>query len=282
MPDERFGSPGCLPYHGSTMIDTHCHLTFSQLAERHDDVVATAVQAGVDRMICVGTTDVDSVAAKALAEANKRIFFTAGVHPHYAEQVALNQLPGLIELAVHPRCVAFGEMGLDYHYDDPPRPLQHEMFQAQLEAISASDLIKPIVIHCREALDDVLAMISSTTLPFERFVFHCFTGTEDEARRIIDTGAMMSFTGIVTYKNAQSVQAAAKLVPPDRLMIETDAPYLSPEPYRKIRPNEPKFVPAVAAFLSELRGERYELFVVNCDLNAERFFGLRTASQDSS
>ena len=262
-----------------TMIDTHCHLTYPQLAERQDDVIASAVAAGVDRMICVGTTDTDAEAARVIAEADSRVFFTAGVHPHYADKVALNRLPDMIELATHKRCVAFGEMGLDYHYDDPPKPIQHDLFQAQLEAIAASDLIKPVVIHCREAVDDVLAMISSTTLPFERFVFHCFTGTESEAKRIIDTGAMMSFTGIVTYKNASNVQAAAKIIPSDRLMIETDAPYLSPEPFRKIRPNEPKFVPAVAAFLSELRGERYELFVVNCDLNAERFFGLNTAGK---
>ncbi len=258
------------------MIDTHCHLTSPQLNEQPQTVIENAVEAGVDRMISIGTTDADSVAAKNIAETSRRVFFTSGVHPHYADQVALSQIPGLIELAAHKRCVGFGEMGLDYHYPDPPKPKQHELFQAQLEAISACDIHKPIVIHCREALDDVLAMISSTTLSFERFVFHCFTGTEAEAQRILDTGAMISFTGIVTYKNAQDVQAAAKLTPADRLMIETDAPYLTPEPFRKIKPNEPRFVPAVAGFLSELRGERYELFVVNCDLNAERFFGLPT------
>ena len=257
------------------MIDTHCHLTSEPLNQQVEAVMAGAAEAGVDRMISVGTDAHDSAAARDLAAAHRPVFFTAGIHPHHAEKVALSQIPGLIELAADPKCVAFGEMGLDYHYDDPPRPRQHELFQAQLEAIGSCDLIKPIVIHCRKAIDDVLAMISATSLSFERFVFHCFTGTEAEARRILDAGAMLSFTGIVTYKNAADVQAAAKITPPDRLMIETDAPYLTPEPFRKIKPNEPRYVPAVAGFLSELRGERYELFIVQCDMNAERFFGLK-------
>jgi len=256
------------------MIDTHCHLTFPQLHERLAEVIDDATEAGVGRMVTVGTTPSDSRTAQAVAERFDSVFFTAGVHPHHVERVESVEIASIAELAEHPRCVAFGEMGLDYHYDDPPRSVQHEAFAAQLQVVADSGLDKPIVIHCRKAVDDTLAIIRESGLPGERFVFHCFTESAAEADKVLATGAMISLTGIVTYKNAPEVRDAAKRVPDDRIMVETDAPYLPPEPHRKVRPNEPKYVPATARYLATLRGTREDDFEATTDRNAERFFRL--------
>jgi TatD DNase family protein len=256
------------------MIDTHCHLTFPKLFDRVDEVIDAAVAHGVDRMISVGTTPDDAERAKSIAERRPEVYFTAGVHPHYAPDVTDADLPRLAELAMHERCLAFGEMGVDYHYPDPPRELQHAMFNHQLEVVRYSQINKPIVIHCRKAVDDTLAMIKGSGIPGERFVFHCFTETAAEARKVLDLGAMISFTGIVTYKNAPEVREAAKLVPDDRIMIETDSPYLSPEPHRKVRPNEPRYVAATARFLAELRGVSEKDFLELTTANAELFYNI--------
>ena len=259
-------------YEPRKMIDTHCHLTFPELFGRLDEVLAAAAGAGVERMITIGTTLADARIAREIAESRASVYFAAGVHPHYGPNVAAHELPHIAELAAHPRCVAFGEMGLDYHYDDPPRKAQHEMFAAQLEVVRYSELPRPIIVHCRKAVDDTLAIIRGSGLPGERFVFHCFTEPSEQVRKVLDVGAMVSFTGIVTYKNAPEVRESAKLVPADRIMVETDAPYLTPEPHRKIRPNEPRYITATARFLAELRDVEHERFTGQIDANARRFF----------
>ena len=257
------------------MIDTHCHLTFPVLHDRWPQVLDEAASVGVDRVITVGTTPADAERCRAIAEADPRVYFAAGIHPHYAVNVPMSELPRLADLVAHPRCVAFGEMGVDYHYDDPPPRQQHEMFSAQLEVVRYSEIDKPIVIHCRKAVDDTIAIINASSIPGNRFVFHCFTESPDDCHKVLDLGAMISFTGIVTYKNAPEVRESAMLVPDDRIMVETDAPYLPPEPHRKVRPNEPKFVTATARFLAELRGVSYERFVEITDANARRFYGVK-------
>ena len=256
------------------MIDTHCHLTFPRLADRLDEVLAAAQEAGVDRMITVGTTADDSERAQQIAEQNGHIHFAAGMHPHYAPDLNDETLACLIDLAAHEKCVAFGEVGLDYHYDDPPPDVQQACLARQLEAIRDVGIDKPVVIHCRKAVDDTLAVIRASGLPADRFVFHCFTEPPDDVRKVLDGGMMVSFTGIVTYKNAPEVRQSAELVPADRIMVETDAPYLTPEPHRKIRPNEPRYVTATARFLADLRSVAYDEFVQQCDRNAERFYQL--------
>ncbi len=256
------------------MIDTHCHLTYPQLADRLAEVLAGAKADGVDRMITIGTTPEDAMRARALADSHPHIFFAAGIHPHYAADVPDSELPYLAQLVAHRRCVAFGEMGLDYHYPDPTPKMQHQCFSHQLQTAAYSEIPKPIIIHCRKAVDDTLAIIRSSTIDGRRFVFHCCTEPASEVRKILDLGAMVSFTGIATYKNAPEVRESCLLVPDDRLMIETDAPYLSPEPHRKVRVNEPRFLAATAAFLAELRGMRTVDFIRMVDANAERFFGL--------
>jgi len=256
------------------MIDTHCHLTFPQLIDRVDEVVADAKAAGVGRMITIGTTPADARNARRIAEQHDTVWFAAGVHPHYATEVTEDDLADLPELLGHPRCVAFGEMGVDYHYDDPPRDMQHRLFRAQLTMADRAWPDGPIVIHCRKAVDDTLAIIRESGIAGDRFVFHCFTEPSEDCEKVLDLGAAISFTGIVTYKNAPEVRQSAKLVPDDRIMVETDAPYLSPEPHRKVRPNEPKFVPATAAYLAELRGMSTADFERLTDANAERIYGV--------
>lgn len=257
------------------MIDTHCHLTYDGLHERVDDVIADAVAAGVDRMITVGTSPADARKAIALAGRYDNIYATAGLHPHYAGDwpSPTMLIEALRDLVSQPRVVALGEMGLDKHYADPPMKMQQAAFAAQLElAAEFPDL--PIVIHNREATDDTLAMIADSELPGERFVFHCFTGTPDEIDKILAIGARVSFTGIITFKNAAAIAEASDRVPLERLMIETDSPYLAPEPHRKVRPNEPKYVVHVAEFLAKRRGMAVDAFAQAVDANADRFFGL--------
>ncbi|MEX0886468.1 MAG: TatD family hydrolase [Phycisphaeraceae bacterium] len=258
------------------MIDTHCHLTFPQLHRQLDDVLARAAARGVDEMICVGTNGGDAVAAAALAERYAHIHATAGLHPLYVTpETDLDAAGELLRWAAARReVVAFGEMGLDYHYDEPARELQHAAFARQLEVIAAMDSARPIIIHNRKATDDVLAMIAEAGLAGERFVFHCFTGDRAEVERVLAAGAMVSFTGIVTFPNARDVAEASDAVPIERLMVETDSPFLTPEPNRKVRPNEPAYVVDVARFLADRRGMAFEAFVEAVDANARRFFSL--------
>lgn len=261
------------------MIDTHCHLTYDGLHERVDEVLAGAARAGVDRMISVGTTPADAAKAAALARRKPNVYFTAGLHPHYAQgytdKAAL--LDALREKLAEPKCVALGEMGLDRHYPDPPFDLQRRVFGWQLELASGPSAYPgPIVIHNREATDDTLAALTASGIAPSRFVFHCFTGSAEELDAILGFGAMVSLTGIVTFASAKALAKASDAIPLDRLMIETDSPYLTPAPHRKIRPNEPRFVADVAHFLAARRGMTRDAFAAAVDANAERFFGLPT------
>lgn len=259
------------------MIDTHCHLTYDGLHERIDQVIAAAAQAGVDRMISVGTTPADAEKARALATRQPNVYFTAGLHPHYAEgytdKPAL--LDALREKLADEKCVALGEMGLDRHYPDPPFDLQQRVFEWQLELASTQGTFQgPMIIHNREATDDTLAILRASGLAPDRFVFHCFTGSAAELDQILAFGAMVSLTGIVTFGSAKDLAQASDTIPLNRLMIETDSPYLTPAPHRKVRPNEPRYVAEVARFLADRRGLTLDEFATIVDANAERFFNL--------
>lgn len=260
------------------MIDTHCHLTFEDFRApgRVDQVVAAAAAAGVDRMITIGTTPEDGSRAAEIAEQFPNVYMAAGLHPHYCAdwQDSARFETQLLPLLSHPKIVAIGEMGLDRHYPDPPIELQRRAFEWQL-ALMADRVQLPGIIHNREATDETIAMIRAAGLPGDRFVFHCFTGDDAELDAILDLGAMVSFTGIVTFKNARHLAASASRVPIDRLMIETDSPFLTPEPHRKVRPNEPRFVADVARFLAQARNMDHREFIANVDANAMRFFGLK-------
>lgn len=262
------------------MIDTHCHLTCDGLYERVGQVVGHAIDAGVDRVITVGTTAADSQKAVDLANCYENVFATVGFHPHYADQCDDREMVGKIftDLAAHDKVVALGEMGLDLHYVDPPLDIQIRALQWQLEWAWELAPHLPIIIHNREATDQTLSLLRDSNIPGPHFVFHCFTGTEGELESILDFGAMVSFTGIVTFKNAAPLAACAVVVPIDRLMIETDSPYLTPHPHRKVHPNEPCHVTHVARFLADQRRMRLEDFVQVMDANAQRFFSLKPPS----
>lgn len=258
------------------MIDTHCHLTYEGLADRVEEVLSSARDAGVDRMVSIGTTVAGSEAAVELASHTPNVWATVGVHPGHADQVTDARMvrDQLRYLAQREEVVALGEMGLDQHYDEPLLEVQQRAFAAQLELAAELDTM-PIVIHNRKATDPTLAMLRESRLDPARFVFHCFTGTAGELEQILEFGAWVGFTGIVTFKSARDLAEASDLVPLDRMLIETDSPYLTPEPYRKIRPNEPRYVAEVACFLAERRGLSLEDFTTAVDGNAERFYGLK-------
>ncbi|MDB5294540.1 MAG: magnesium-dependent deoxyribonuclease [Phycisphaerales bacterium] len=224
------------------MIDTHCHLTDPRLAAQLDAVLARAAAAGVRRMITIGTTPADAAAAVAVCRGRDFLRCAVGVHPNHAHEVDPNDLPAYRTFHANPAVVAVGEIGLDYHHRFAPVPRQRATFEAQLAL--AAELDKPVVIHGRDATDDVLAILRS--FPAVRAVFHCFTGTPAEARAILDAGYFVGFTGAVTYKKNDALREALRLCPRDRVLIETDAPYLSPEPVRKQKTNEPAFVAHVA------------------------------------
>ena len=257
------------------MIDTHCHILHRGLVERVDDVVAEARSAGVRGLITIGTTSDDSVRGAELAARFDDVWCTAGIHPlHAAEPIDWDAIR---RVGADPRCVAWGELGLDNHYPEPPRDLQRAVLEEQLRRITAwraEGLAKPVVVHCRRAVADLLPVLRASGLPADRFVFHCFTEGPDDARRVLDFGAWISFTGVVTFKGAPEVAEAARLVPDDRIMCETDAPYLSPEPVRGERPCRPAFVMHTARFLAALRGSDFTAFERTVDANARRFFGL--------
>ena len=255
-----------------TLIDTHCHLTFPPLHDTVGEVLERATQAHVSSVISVGTDLDDSQRCIDLAGRYAQVFCTVGIHPHEAASATPHATRALADLADHPRVVAIGETGLDYHYDFSPPKTQQAIFHEQLALAEQARL--PIVIHCREAFDDALAILAEHPC-VPGAVFHCFTGGPEEARKVLDFGAWISFTGVVTFKNAREVAEAAKIVPADRIMVETDAPFLTPEPMRKIHPNEPRYVVHTARFLAELRRADPTELEQQLDANAERFFGIR-------
>jgi TatD DNase family protein len=254
------------------LIDTHCHLTYPGLAERVGEVITRAQSAGVARLITVGTDIEDHGKALALIRAHGPVFAALGIHPHHASKTEEGYEAFLENrFKQEPKVLAVGECGLDYHYDYSPKLLQRGVFLNQLEI--ARRVGRPVILHVRDAHADALAIMKDFT--DLRFVVHCFTGTPAECEGWLALGAYIGFTGIVTYSNAADVQAAAKLTPADKVLVETDAPYLSPEPVRKVRPNEPSHVAHTAAFVAQLRGVTAEALARQTTANAAALFGER-------
>lgn len=250
------------------MIDSHCHLTYEQLASQLDAVLARAAAVGVDRMLTIGTSIADARRAVTLCQTQPRIRCAIGIHPHHSAEATDDDLIALAELEPEDGVLALGEMGLDYHYDFSPRPRQKQVFIAQLEL--AKKRGRPIVIHCREAIDDCMQILRD--FPGIPADFHCFTGTKSEARRILDAGYLIGLTGVVTYKRSDELREIATFIPADRLLVETDAPYLAPEPHRRQRVNEPALVIHAAALIAKLRGQSRPDFDQMTTRNTEEFF----------
>lgn len=262
------------------MIDTHCHLTFPDFQGRVPEELAEAARHGVRGCITISTTPMNALECLRLATTYPNVWSSAGIHPLYADQGPFDSAPLRTAIA-HERCVAWGELGLDNHYNEPTQAQQLPVLRDQLTLIGEIDAkgkagaSKPIVVHCREAFGDLIPILIESGIPGERFVFHCFTAGPTEARQVLDFGAMISFTGVATYRNATEVMEAAVLTPADRIMVETDAPYLSPQPVRGQRPCRPWMVSLTAGIIAEARGQTPEDFERVTDANAARFFGVR-------
>ena len=259
------------------LIDSHAHLTFSEFEGRIDEILSNGEGEGVDAVITVGTTLDDSRAAVALAERYpSRVYAAIGIHPHESQKVSPEDLNRIDALWEHPQVVGAGEMGLDYHYDFADRTAQRRVFARQLALASVRG--KPLVIHCREALDDAISLLIDHGFADRPVVFHCFTGTAQEAARLAEHGWWISFTGIVTFPKSTWLQEIAKSYPAQQIMLETDSPYLSPHPIRNRRPNEPAHLAHIAAFLAKLRGRPLAEFITQTADNTRRFFQLQKAT----
>jgi len=251
------------------LVDSHCHLDFPDFASELDAVVARAAAAGVGHMVTISTRVRRHDQVLAIAERFANVTCSVGTHPHHAHEELDITAADLVSRSAHPKVVAIGEAGLDYHYDNSPRDAQEQGFRTHIAAARETQL--PLVIHTREA-DEDCARILEDEMGKGAFpaVLHCYTGGAELARRAVALGCSIGFTGIVTFRNSEALRAIAAGVPADRFLVETDSPYLAPLPYRGKR-NEPAYVVEVAKVLAAVRGVSYEEI---CRQTTENFFRL--------
>ncbi|MBN2314877.1 MAG: TatD family hydrolase [Sedimentisphaerales bacterium] len=256
------------------LIDTHCHLTFEPLANDIEGVLERSQSAGVTAWITVGTDMQHNRRVVEFADKFEHMYAAVGVHPHEARDVTGRTVAELKELARSEQVVAIGETGLDYHYNFSEHADQRRTFAAHLEI--ARELNLPVIIHSREAFDETMEILDQFVRLHGRLkvVFHCFSGSAEQARMVIDHGFYISLTGVVTFKNATKVQEVAKNIPTDRLMLETDCPYMSPEPMRKQKINEPALMIHTARFIAELKEMPLAEFAQTVTATSKNFFGL--------
>lgn len=234
------------------LIDSHCHLDFPDIAGRLPEVLAAAKAAGVGRMVSISTHVARYETYRALAEAHPEIYFTTGTHPHNAALEPDVAASRLVFLSEHPRCIGIGEAGLDYHYDKSPRDIQRQVFRTHIQAARAAGL--PLVIHARNADDEMIEILTDEMKNGSyAAVLHCFSSGMELARIGVEIGLYVSFSGILTFKKSEDIRAVAAAVPADRILVETDAPYLAPEPHRG-HTNEPAYVAHTARRLAEVLG----------------------------
>ena len=252
------------------LIDSHCHLDFDALSGDLDGVLARAAAAGVDGMVTISTWVDKFASIAAIAEAHDNVWCSVGTHPHNADQELHIQTDNLVRLSQHPKCVAIGEAGLDYFYDNAPREAQVIGLRRHIAAARITGL--PLVIHARAADDDCIAILEEEAeqgaFPF---VLHCFTAGAELAKRGVALGGYVSFSGIITFKNAEEIRAVARSIPADRYLVETDAPYLAPIPHRG-ESNEPSYVRHTAERLAEVRGVSFEQLAAESTANFGRLF----------
>ncbi len=251
------------------LVDTHAHLTDARFADDVDEVVERVRDAGVRWLVSIASDVDDARAAVALAERHPEVYATAGIHPHEATSASDEAFGRLRELAEHPRVVAIGETGLDFHYDNSPRAKQIESFQKHLAIAAELDL--PVVVHARSADEEVRAAIEAAG--WGRGVLHCFSGGDDLLEAALALGWYISFAGMITFPKWDGADQL-RSVPLDRLLVETDSPYLAPVPFRGRR-NEPAYVRRVVERVAELRGEDVDFVAAATAANAARFYALR-------
>jgi TatD DNase family protein len=252
------------------LVDSHCHLDFPDFADELDAVVMRARAAGLARLVTISTRVRRFAGVLAIAERFPDVYCSVGTHPHYAHEELDVTVDELVAHAQHPKVVAIGEAGLDYHYDNSPRDAQERGFRSHIAAARATGL--PLVIHSREADADTARILEEETgqgaFPA---VLHCFTGGADLARRAVALGGYVSFSGILTFKNSMALRAVAAELPADRMLVETDAPYLAPNPFRGKR-NEPAYVVETAKILADTRGVSFEAIARQTSENFFRLF----------
>ena len=250
------------------LIDSHCHLNFPDLAQRLPEVLANMAEAGVDKAIAISVSRQSFEEVHAIAQDYPNIYATVGIHPDdpEAEEFSLEEL---LERAARPKVVGIGETGLDYHWCKGDLAWQHQRFALHIEAANRSGL--PLVVHTRDAAEDTMRLLRKHQA--HAGVIHCFTEDVRIAKLALDLGFYISFSGIVTFKNAAAIQEAARYVPLDRMLVETDSPYLAPVPKRG-KPNEPAYVRHTAAFVAQLRGDSLENIAQATTANCLRLFNL--------
>ena len=254
------------------LIDTHCHLTFDELSGDIDTILARSNAAGVTEWITVGTDPQENQKAIEFAERFENMYAAIGIHAHDAKSVTEDTIQELKKLAQHEKVVAIGETGLDYHYNLSLHQDQRRVFAEHLKI--AAELNLPIIIHCRKAFEETMEILQQHSRDLKGVVFHCFSGSPEQAKIVLDKGYYISFTGVVTFKNAEKPRRVASIVPLDRLMLETDCPYMSPEPMRKQKVNEPALLVHIAGFLAELKGMNFADFAKTVTATSKAFFNL--------
>ena len=255
------------------LVDSHCHLDRLDLAAYEgslDAALDAARQRGVGHFLCIGVSAANSAAVKALARRYKDVDCSVGVHPLDLEPGCAPALNWLLKELDDPHVVAIGETGLDYHYEPEAATLQQQSFRLHLKAAALTG--KPVIVHTRAARADTLELLREAALP-QAGVLHCFTEDWDMAHEALDLGYYISLSGIVTFRNAEALRDVARRVPADRLLVETDSPYLAPVPYRG-KPNLPQYTREVAEFLAELRGVDFETLAAQTTANFKRLFPL--------
>jgi TatD DNase family protein len=252
------------------LVDSHCHLNYDGLVDRQDEVLEAARERGVRGFLNISTRQSEWDDVIAVAERHGDVWATVGVHPHEADAHPDLGASALVAAAKHPRVVAIGECGLDYYYDKSDRAAQRERFQAHIDAARQTGL--PLVVHTREAEADTAEILGDAVKEGGvTGVLHCFTGSAELARKGLDLGFFVSLSGIVTFKNARDLQETARWLPLDRMLVETDSPFLAPVPHRG-KPCEPAFVADTAAFVAELRGEEADALAGATTANFFRLF----------
>ena len=252
------------------LVDSHCHLDFPDFSAELDAVVSRARAAGIGRLVTISTLVGKFPMLRAIAERFDEVYCSVGTHPHHAAKEPNVTADDLIAAAKHAKVVAIGEAGLDYHYDNSPRDAQEKGFRTHIQAARETGL--PLVIHAREADDDIARILEEESKRGDfPFVLHCFTGGDELARRGVALGGYVSFSGILTFKNGESLRKIAAALPEDRILVETDAPFLAPNPYRGKR-NEPAYVAETARVLAETRGVSFDAIAKITSANFFRLF----------
>jgi TatD DNase family protein len=254
------------------LIDSHAHLTFDELQKDLNVVLQRSIAAGITGWITIGTDSEQNNKIVSILDKYENLYGSVGIHPHYASQISSADITQVKEFAKHEKIVAVGETGLDFHYNFSKQSDQKNLFINLLEIAAQTKL--PVIIHCRNAFDETIEIVDKFKDNLTNIVFHCWGGTVEQIQIVLDKGFYISFTGVVTFKNAEQTRNAAKIVPLEKMMIETDCPYMSPEPMRKQKINEPALLIHTAAKIAELKQMPLEKFADEVTKTTKKFFNV--------